>query len=96
MKGLYETLHKSRLEKGLRQSEVAELLQLGQSYLSQVERGKHDIKTTTLTEWARVLDLEVMLIPKKHVPAVSFFVRSGGEIPTDELPPAYGPLSDEV
>lgn len=96
MDDLYNTLQQTRRAKGLTQSEVAELLQLGQSYLSQVERGKHDIKTTTLIEWARVLDLEVMLIPRQHVSAVTYLVRSDNLMQSDKLPPAYGPLPDEV
>ena len=96
MSDLYDTLQKARLGKGLTQSQLSELLQLGQSYLSQYEQGKHDIKASTLTEWARVLDLEVMLVPRQHVPAVSYLIRSGSSAPSDQLPPAYGPLPDEV
>lgn len=96
MESFYETLQKSRLAKGLTQAQLSDLLQVGQSYLSQVERGKHDIKNSTLIEWARVLDLEVMLVPKKHVPAVSYLTRSDKSAQPGELPPAYGPLPDEV
>lgn len=96
MSNLYGTLHKARLTKGLTQAQLAELLQLGQSYLSQVERGKHDIKTSTLVDWARVLDLEIMLVPRRDVPTVSYVIRSDGLTVAEELPPAYGPLPDEV
>lgn len=96
MENLYETLQKTRMSKGLTQTQLADLLQLGQSYLSQVERGKHDVKTSTLVDWARVLDLEVMLVPKQHVPAVSYLIRSDKGAEFEELPPAYGPLPDEV
>jgi len=96
VKNLAETLRKARLAKGLTQAQLSDLLQAGQSYLSQVERGKHDIKTSTLIEWARVLDLEVMLIPRQHVPAVSYLNRSDKSAQSEELPPAYGPLPDEV
>ncbi|MFA7336168.1 MAG: helix-turn-helix transcriptional regulator [Candidatus Obscuribacterales bacterium] len=96
MRDLYQTLHQARRTKGLTQSQLAELLQLGQSYLSQVERGKHDIKTSTLVDWARVLDLEIMLVPRQDVPAVSYMIRSDSLLVAEELPPAYGPLPDEV
>lgn len=96
MENFYETLQKARQAKGLTQTQLAELLQLGQSYLSQVERGKHDIKASTLIDWARVLDLEVMLVPRQHVPAVSYLIRSGGSTSSEQLPSAYGPLPDEV
>lgn len=95
MDSMYDTLQTARQAKGLTQIQLAHLLQLGQSYLSQVERGKHDIKTSTLIQWARVLDLEIMLVPRQQVPAVSYLIRSGGAA-SEELPPAYGPLPDEV
>jgi HTH-type transcriptional regulator/antitoxin HipB len=96
MDDLYRSLLQARRTKGLTQSQLAELLQLGQSYLSQVERGKHDIKTSTLIDWARVLDLEIMLVPRRDVPAVSYMISSDGLRVAEDLPPAYGPLPDEV
>lgn len=96
MEGLYQTLQKARSEKGLTQAQISELLEVGQSYLSQVERGKHDVKVSTLVEWARVLDLELMLVPRKHRQAVSYLIRPDNLVVQEELPPAYGPLPDEV
>lgn len=96
MDDLYRSLLQARRTKGLTQAQLAELLQLGQSYLSQVERGKHDIKTSTLIDWARVLDLEIMLVPRRDVPAVSYMISSDGLRVAEDLPPAYGPLPDEV
>lgn len=92
----YDTLQKARLAKGLTQTQLAELLHLGQSYLSQVERGKHDIKASTLRDWARVLDLEVMLVPRREVPAVAYMIRSEHSLVAEAPPAAYGPLPDEV
>jgi hypothetical protein len=60
-----------------------------------VEKGRHDVKISTLTAWARVLDLEVMLVPRSQVPAVSYLL-SAGSTDKHEIPPAYGPLPDEV
>jgi transcriptional regulator with XRE-family HTH domain len=96
MANLYEDLHQARKAKGWTQVELAELMQLGQSYLSQVERGKHDIRANTLIEWARLLDLEVMLVPRQNVPAVSYLIASDDETSEERLPPAYGPLPDAV
>jgi HTH-type transcriptional regulator / antitoxin HipB len=96
MATLYETLHNARQAKGLTQIELAEMLQIGQSYLSQVERGKHDIHASNLINWARVLDLEIVLVPRQDVPAVSYLIRSDSAASSEPLPPAYGPLPDEV
>ncbi|MDZ4836906.1 MAG: helix-turn-helix transcriptional regulator [Candidatus Melainabacteria bacterium] len=95
MNDMFSALQKARSDKGLTQTDLAQQLQLGQSYLSQLERGKHDIRVKTLSEWARVLDLEVMLVPRQKVPAVSFMIRHESS-DFEELPPAYGPLPDEV
>lgn len=97
MDTLYATLHQARRSGGLTQAQLSERMQLGQGYVSQVEHGKHDVKTSTLIEWARALDLEVMLVPRQHVPAISYMIRSNTDVYSEEeLPPAYGPLPDEI
>ena len=55
-----------------------------------------ELLQSQLMDWARVLDLELMLVPRKHVPAVEYMIRSDGSDPIEELPPAYGPLPDEI
>ena len=92
---LFSNLLEARHRKKLTQTELSRLLGLPQSYISQVEQGKHDIKTSTLTAWARVLDLELMLIPRQQVPAVSYLIHAGSS-DQQTIPPAYGPLPDEV
>ncbi len=95
MKNLYTSLLEARRSKGLSQTELSQLLSLPQSYISEVEQGKHDIKTNTLLNWARVLDLELMLIPRQQVTTISYFVNSD-KSSKRELPAAYGPLANEV
>ncbi|MBY0358295.1 MAG: helix-turn-helix domain-containing protein [Candidatus Obscuribacterales bacterium] len=92
---LFSSLLKARKAKGITQAQLSELLGLTQSYISQVEQSRHDIKTSTLTEWARALDLELMLVPRQHVPSISYLIQAGSE-PQRDLPAAYGPLPDEV
>jgi transcriptional regulator with XRE-family HTH domain len=76
------------------QNSLSQLLRLPQSYISQVEQGKHDIKASTLVNWARVLDLELMLIPRQRAPSVAYLIQSHKSDET-EIPAAYGPLPDE-
>ncbi len=92
---IFGSLTNTRQSKGLTQSQLSQLLKLPQSYISQIEQGKHDIKLSTLLNWARVLDLEFMLIPRQEVPTISYLIQKSkpGE---QEIPPAYGPLPDEV
>lgn len=92
---LFSSLSKVRRLKGVTQTKLSQLLKLPQSYISQVEQGKHDVKTSTLLNWARVLDLELMLIPRQQVPTVSYLIQTN-KTDEKEIPPAYGPLPDEV
>jgi HTH-type transcriptional regulator / antitoxin HipB len=92
---IYTSLLKARQAKKLSQIELSRLLDIPQSYISQVEQSKHDIKITTLLNWARVLDLEIMLVPRNLVNTVSYLLSPKKSEP-DSLPAAYGPLPDEV
>lgn len=67
LKALVDQLANYRKEQSLTQAELASLLNLPQSYVAKIESGKTDLRTTKLIEIARVLGLEVMLIPKDHL-----------------------------
>jgi len=92
---IFSSLMNTRRSKGITQIQLSDLLNLPQSYISQVEQGKHDIKTSTLSNWARVLDLELMLVPRQQLPAVSYLIQTARPN-VQEIPSAYGPLPDEV
>ena len=64
------TLAAARASTGLSQVELARQLGVPQSHLSRLETGKVDLRTSSLLELARLLDLEVMLVPRQWVPAV--------------------------
>ena len=92
---IFNSLTEARHCRGFTQNQLSHLLKLPQSHISQIEQGKHDIKLSTLLNWARALDLEVMLIPRKEVPTISYLIQKGKSV-GEEIPPAYGPLPDEV
>jgi transcriptional regulator with XRE-family HTH domain len=75
----------------LKQAELGKALGLPQGYISQVESGKHDIKLSTMQDWARVLGFELMLIPIAEVKSISYLLEANT---TELLPPAYGPLPE--
>jgi hypothetical protein len=56
-----------------------------QSHISKIESGKVDIKTSSLIELARALDLEIMIVPRRLVPAVEALARPATEA-TRSLP----------
>lgn len=71
-----DQLKAGRELKGLSQRELGELSGVTQSQISRIERGTLDPQLTTLVELARALDLELMLVPRSAMSAVSAIVRS--------------------
>jgi len=70
-----EEIRKARLQKGLSQQELAKKSGLTQSHVSRVEQGEIDLRLSNLIELSRVLDLELVLVPRRTVPAVKSLVQ---------------------
>ncbi len=69
-------LKKAREAKGISQRALSEKARVPQSHISKIENGAVDLRLSSLVELARVLDLELTLVPRKSVPAVNSIVRS--------------------
>ena|SRR6056297_1987979 len=65
-----ERLKQAREGKGLSQRALSKLAGVPQSHISRIENGGVDLRVSSLIELARVLDLELMLVPRKSVSAV--------------------------
>jgi len=78
----YRTEHITRIlkaardRKGFSQRELAKKAGVPQGHISKIENGTVDLRASSLVALARVLDLELMLVPRKAVPAVQSIVRS--------------------
>src|SRR5579871_5043615 len=72
---LAQTLQAARERKGLSQRALAAKLGVRQSYVSRIETAAVDPKASSLTEIARALDLELVLISRRLVPAVQALQR---------------------
>lgn len=70
------TLRQAREGKGLSQRALSRKAGVPQSHISKIESGAVDLRLSSLIELARVLDLELELVPRKTVPAVHSIVRS--------------------
>lgn len=70
VKQLVQTLKDARVARGLSQRELAEQAGLGQNRLALIEAGGVDLRTSTLAQLARALDLELVLAPRRVLPAV--------------------------
>lgn len=76
----------ARQEKRLSQRELGAKAGLPQGHISKIENGTVDLKLSSLIGLARILGLEVMLVPRRLMPAVETLARGGAAQP---LRPAY-------
>jgi len=96
IKPLLSQLSSARKAKKLSQAAVSQVLGCPQSYLSAVEHGKHDIRLTTFLELARLLDLEVALVPRALAPQLRQLLADfNGEVVTVDDDRAFVPMGDE-
>lgn len=77
----------ARREAQLSQRALGKKIGLAQSHVSKIERGGVDPQLSSLLEMARALGLELMLVPKRLVPAVRALGRPApGGIGAGQLP----------
>ena len=79
MSGIIEQLKSARLQQGMKQSELGEKLGLPQSHISKIEQGANDPRLSTVKDMARVLDQELVLIPRQMVSVVRALLKGEGE-----------------
>ncbi len=72
------TLRTARHKKQLSQRELSDKVGLPQSHISKIENATVDLKLSSLSELARALELELVLVPKKALPAVQSLIRTSG------------------
>ena len=79
-------LKEARKRKGLSQRALSEQSGVRQYQISKIENGAVDLRTSSLIELARALDLDLKLVPRKAIPAVDSIVRS--TLPAVAMTPA--------
>lgn len=79
-----ETLRQSRLHLNLKQADVAHKLGMRQSQISTIERGLVSPRLSTVEDIARVLDLQLMLVPRHLVPVVNGLVDVNRSTSTED------------
>src|SRR5215468_5437773 len=73
---IVENLRTARQRIGLSQRDLSARIGVPQSHISKIESGGADLRLSTLIELARALDHEVVLVPRKLLPAVEAIVGS--------------------
>lgn len=69
---------------GLSQRDLSARIGVPQSHISKIEGGGTDLRLSSLIELARALDHEVVLVPRKALPAVEAIVESVSSIGADD------------
>ena len=75
MEDLINELRLARKKRKITQSELARSVNLPQSHISDIEQGKIDLRISTLMEIARILDHEVMLVPRQFYTLVKAIIE---------------------
>ncbi|MBT8005732.1 MAG: helix-turn-helix transcriptional regulator [Rhodospirillales bacterium] len=86
--GLVGQIKDVRQAAGLSQRGLSDRSGLTQSHISQIERGTIEPGLSSLIDLARALDLELVLVPKKLLPAVKGVLQSTQ--PSRDLSPETG------
>lgn len=88
---ILDNLRDARVRKGLSQRELSARSGVPQSHISKIESGGVDLRVSSLIALARVLDLELLVAPKKAVPAIRSIIRSSNGTRDDgeHVLPAY-------
>lgn len=73
------------MQDGISQRELAHRTGIPQAHISKMERGMVDVQWLTAVTAARALGLEVMVVPRRFVPAVESIVRSKPDEPSKPM-----------
>lgn len=73
---LIDSLREAREVAGISQRDLSARSGLTQSHISQIERGTLDPGLSSLIDLSRALDLELVLVPKKLLPAVNGILQT--------------------
>lgn len=92
MNNTLQALEAARKLSGLTQEDLAARAGLSRMTVQRLESGKLDPRFSTLQEVARVLGLDIMLVPSALRKELEGFVRSGGRLlgqaPGADAPPS--------
>ena len=76
----------ARKKKGLTQRQLMSKTGVPQSHISKIENGEIDLQTSSLIELSRVLDLELMLVPRELIPVFKLLLRRAKSGKTGQVP----------
>src|SRR5437660_2828370 len=83
---LREHIKEARVQRGWGQRELGAQIGLPQPHISGIESGEIVPRFDTLLEIVRVLDLDLLLVPRSLVPAVQSLIRTQKQPESAERP----------
>jgi len=90
MDTIIEQLKIARQSLGMKQFELGKKLGLPQSHISKIESGQNDPRMSTIEDMARILDHELMIIPRQMISHINGLLRG------DETKKPRWALDDEA
>lgn len=88
-------IKEARQKRGWGQRKLASLVGLQQPHISAIESGEVVPRFDTLIEIVRILDLDLILVPRPLVPAVQSLIRAGEESSGAAEQPLYAVSEEE-
>lgn len=92
---LRQALIDARRQRGWSQAKLGQHVGLPQMHISSIETGKVVPRFDTLLDLVRVLEHDLLLVPRELVPIVQSLTRPGGDLNEEEEQPLYAPDEDE-
>lgn len=83
---LRDQIKQARAERGWGQRQLGVAVGLPQPHISAIESGEIVPRFDTLLDLVRVLDLDLLLVPRPLVPAVQSLIRAQKEPESEEKP----------
>ena len=68
-------LKKHREQKDLSQRELGDKLGIPQSHISSIENEKTDVRLSTLMDLVRILDLELVCVPREKLSLITSIIK---------------------
>lgn len=75
MNKIIKSLKQHRIDKNLSQTDFGHKLGFPQSHISKIEKGGTDPRLSTITDMARLLDQELVLVPRELLPAIQALIN---------------------
>jgi HTH-type transcriptional regulator/antitoxin HipB len=92
METIIKELCQARKKKGMTQSMLARSVGLPQSHISDIERGRIDLRLSTLIQITRVLNHEITMVPRQLDMYIKSIIEGREEVDTE---PRFLPDQDE-